>query len=211
MVGQCRYLFPIRTLLSILHDVGGGIWEATWDPLNVAPLVTLNAVAFERSPSVSSIAAAIDVVVNPPGINAPARISAVVNAASSGQAKRQIVTPGSYVAICWSKSHGQCGEFSAGTIPLPSALNDTRVFLGGQSLRLDYASPGQINALIAQNLNPNTSYPLSDPARVKPVVCLRRLRWLSTNQGIYTARSLSGAGQGVVEIAGTTLRARADR
>ena len=202
--GAVQISFSDQDASVDLHDVGGGIWEATWDPLNVAPLVTLNAVAFERSPSVSSIAAAIDVVVNPPGINAPARISAVVNAASSGQAKRQIVTPGSYVAI-YGASLTASGEFSAGTIPLPSALNDTRVFLGGQSLRLDYASPGQINALIAQNLNPNTSYPLviqrgSSQSVPAPLTVVEY------QPGIYTL-DLSGAGQGVVEIAGTTLLA----
>jgi len=187
-----------------LHDVGGGIWEGTWVPVNAAPLVTLNAVALERTPELGSITAGVVVTVMPEVLNAPAQVSVVVNAASGAQAIRQVVTPGGYVAI-YGANLASTGEPSAGTVPLPSTLNGTQAFLGGQPVPLIYANPSQVNALIPQSLNPNTSYQLviqrgSTQSVPAPVTVAEY------QPGIYTL-DLSGSGQGVVEIAGTTLLA----
>ena len=187
-----------------LHDIGGGIWEGTWTPVNAATPVTLQAVAFEHSSGLSSIAAGIAVSVLAASGNAPAQISALVNAASSAQAMLQIATPGSYVAI-YGTGLASAGDAIASTIPLPSTLNGTQVFLGGQPLPLIYAGTGQINALIPQNLNPNTSYQLV-VQRGSTMSVPASLTVTEYQPGIYTL-NLSGAGQGIVEIAGTTLLA----
>jgi uncharacterized protein (TIGR03437 family) len=187
-----------------LHDIGGGIWEGTWTPVNAAALVTLQAVASELSPSLSSMSAAIAVTVQPASANAPGMTSGVVNAASGAQAIPQIVTPGSYVAI-YGTSLASNGESIADTIPLPGTLNGTQLFLGGQRMPLLYAGGGQVNALIPQNLNPNTSYQLV----VQRGSTLSAPAYLTTSgyqPGIYTL-DFSGSGQGIVEIAGTTLLA----
>jgi uncharacterized protein (TIGR03437 family) len=132
-------------------------------------------------------------------------ISGVVNAAgSSAQAAPQIVTPGSYVAI-YGTSLASNGEPVADTIPLPGMLNDTQVFLGGQAMPLIYAGAGQVNAVIPQNLNPNTSYQLLIQ-RGSTLSAPAPLTVAAYQPGIYTL-DLSGAGQGIAEIAGTTLLA----
>jgi uncharacterized protein (TIGR03437 family) len=187
-----------------LHDIGGGIWEGTWTPVNAAALVTLQAVASELSPRLSSMAAGIAVAVQPASINAPAMTSGVVNAASGALAIPQIVTPGSYVAI-YGTSLASNGETVAHTIPLPGTLNGTQLFLGGRSMPLIYAGAGQVNALIPQNLNPNTSYQLLIQ-RGSTLSVPAPLTVSEYQPAIYTL-DFSGAGQGIVEIAGTTLLA----
>ena len=84
-------------------------------------------------------------------------------------------------------------------------MNGTQLFLGGQPLPLMYASAGQVNALIPQNLNPNTSYQLV-VQRGSTISVPAPLTVTEYQPGIYTL-DLSGAGQGIVEIAGTTLLA----
>jgi uncharacterized protein (TIGR03437 family) len=172
--------------------------------VNAGAQVTLQAVASELSPALSSIAAGVAVTVQPAPLDAPALISGAVNAAGSAQTTPRIVTPGSYVAI-YGTGLASSGTQLAGAIPLPTRLNGAQLLLGNQPLPLLYASPGQVNALIPQSLNPITSYQLvvqrgatlSVPA---PLVVAEY------QSGIYTL-DLSGAGQGIVEIAGTTLLA----
>lgn len=187
-----------------LSDIGEGIWEGTWIPAGAPAQVTLQAVSSEQSLGLSSIPAGIAVTVRPASLDAPARISAVVNAASSVQAKPLIVTPGSYVAI-YGTGLASNGAPLAGVIPLPTALNGTQLLLGDQPLPLLYAGPGQVNALIPQKLNPNTSYQLV-LQRGSTVSVPASLTVAEYQPGIYTL-DLSGGGQGIVEIAGTTLLA----
>jgi uncharacterized protein (TIGR03437 family) len=190
-----------------LHDVGGGLWEGTWTPVNTAPLVTLQAAAVELSSGLDSIADGIAVSVQPAPVNSPAQVLGVVNAASGPQAAPRIVTPGSYVAI-YGTNLASGGGPAATTIPLPSTLNGTQLFLAGQPVPLIYADSGQINALIPQNLNPNTSYQLVVQRGATMSVPMP-LTIAEYQPGIYTL-DLSGAGQGVVEIAGTPLLAAPD-
>jgi uncharacterized protein (TIGR03437 family) len=202
--GAAQVSFGDQDTSVDLHDVGGGIWEGTWIPVNTATSVALQAVAFERSPQLSSVPSGIALTVLPAASNPEAQISGVVNAASSGRATPQIVTPGSYVAI-YGTSLAPSGGAVANSIPLPAVLNDTKLFLGGQSLPLIYAGSGQINALIPRNLNPNASYQLV-VQRGSTMSVPIPLTVAQYQPGIYTF-DLSGAGQGIVEIAGTTLLA----
>jgi len=79
------------------------------------------------------------------------------------------------------------------------------LFLGGQPLPLLYAGPGQVDALIPQKLNPDTSYQLVVQRGTTLSVPVP-LVVAEYQPGIYTL-NLSGAGQGIVAIAGTTLLA----
>jgi uncharacterized protein (TIGR03437 family) len=187
-----------------LRDIGSGIWEGTWTPVNTAQQVALQAVSSEQSLGLSSIAAGIAVKVQPASLNAAAQISAVVNAASGAQDKPRIVTPGSYVAI-YGTGLASNEAALAGVTPLPTALNDTQLLLGDQPLPLLYAGSGQVNALIPQKLNPNTSYQLV-VQRGSTLSVPIPLTVAEYQPGIYSL-DLSGAGQGIVEIAGTTLLA----
>jgi len=187
-----------------LQDVGGGLWEGTWTPVNPLAPVNLQAVASEQSLGLSSIAAGISVTVQPAPSNAPGLTSGVVNAAVSAQATPQIVAPGSYVAI-YGTGLASNEVPLASTVPLPTSLNGTELFLGGQPLPLLYAGPGQVDALIPQKLNPDTSYQLVVQRGTTLSVPVP-LVVAEYQPGIYTL-NLSGAGQGIVEIAGTTLLA----
>jgi uncharacterized protein (TIGR03437 family) len=202
--GAAQVSFGNQDASIDLHDIGSGIWEGTWTPVKAAALVTLQAVASRLSAGLSSSAAGTAVTVQPASINAPGQISAVVNAAGSAQAMRQIVTPGSYVAI-YGTSLASNGEPVADGIPLPGTLNGTQLFLGGQPMPLIYAGPGQVNALIPQNLNPNATYQVV-VQRGSTLSVPAPLTVAEYQPGIYTL-DLSGTGQGIVEIAGTTLLA----
>jgi uncharacterized protein (TIGR03437 family) len=115
-----------------------------------------------------------------------------------------VVAPGSYVAIYGSGLAGS-GSPLATSIPLPSTLNGTQVFLGGLPMPLLYAGPAQVNALVPQSLNPNTAYQLVI-ARGSTLSVPVPLTVTALQPAIYT-ENLSGSGQGIVEIAGTALLA----
>jgi uncharacterized protein (TIGR03437 family) len=184
-----------------LTDIGGGIWEGTWTPVSAAQSVTLQAVASEQSLALSLLEAKVAVTVVPAGPNAAPQISTIVNAATGAFATPQVVTPGSYVAIYGTRLAS--GEALAGSTPLPGTLTGTRAFIGGQPLPLIYAASGQINALIPQNLTPNTFSQIviqrGSTLSASAVLTVARYQ-----PGIYTF-DLSGGGQGIVEIGGTTL------
>jgi uncharacterized protein (TIGR03437 family) len=143
--------------------------------------------------------------VNLPSSTGAAQLHGVVNAASGSAATPQIVAPGSFVAI-YGILLASGAPVSGSTLPLLTTLSDTQLLLGGQPLPLSYASAGQVNALIPQNLNPNASYSLvvkrgstrSVPTQVNTV---------AVEPGIYTVNQ-SGTGQGVIQIANTPLLAQ---
>jgi uncharacterized protein (TIGR03437 family) len=202
--GAAQVSFSDMDVAIDLHDVGDGIWEGTWAPVKSVAQVKLHAVAFEKSPRLSSVAAGIAVSVRPSPVDAPAQVLAVVNAASGSHATPWIVTPGGYVTL-YGTGLASNGQPIAGTLPLPGNLNGTQLFLGGQPLPLVYAGPGQINALIPQNLNPDASYQLV-VQRGSTMSVPMPLTVAEYQPGIYTL-DMSGAGQGAAEIAGTTLLA----
>jgi uncharacterized protein (TIGR03437 family) len=202
--GAAQVAFDDQDASVDLQDVGGGIWEGSWVPVNATPLATLHAVVSEQLLGLGSIGAGTVVAVNPAALDAPAQISAVVNAASSAQALGQIVTPGGFITIYGTRLASN-GKPIAGTTPLPTTLNDTEVFLGSRALPLIYAGPGQVNALIPQSLNPNTSYQLVIQ-RGSTLSAPTPLTVAEYQPGIYTLDQ-SGGGQGVAEVAGTTLLA----
>ena len=82
--GLAQVSFSDQDPAVVLNDIGGGIWEGTWVPVNTTPTVQVRAVASQSPAGLRSIAAAIAVTVNrrPPRAG---RTSGVVNAASSVQ------------------------------------------------------------------------------------------------------------------------------
>jgi uncharacterized protein (TIGR03437 family) len=207
--GTVRVAFGNGDAPISLSDNGNGIWEATWLPTAAGSPVTLQATASEQTPGLASVssgivASGISLTVMPAAANAPGLVSGVVNAASAAQAVPQFVAPGSYVAIYGSGLAGS-GSPLATNIPLPTSLNGTQLFLGGQAMPLLYASSGQVNALVPQSLNPNTAYQLV-VARGSTLSVPIPLTVAAVQPAIYT-QNLSGSGQGIVEIAGTSLLA----
>jgi uncharacterized protein (TIGR03437 family) len=128
-------------------------------------------------------------------IGTPPKVTGIVNAASSGGATPSVVSAGSYVAI-YGTGLTATGNRSATSLPLPTTLNGTQVTLGGIAMPLLYASSGQVNGLVPQELGPNNSYPLivnNGTAQTAPVMVLVK----ELQPGIYTVDQ-SGSGPGVV-------------
>ncbi len=188
-----------------LVDIGGGLWEGTWTPANAAAAVTLQLLAKASSgTAVFTGSATASVAVQPITAAAAALPTGIANAASGKQATATVVTPGAYVAIYGAGLAGN-GAPAATSIPLPTSLNGTQVLLGNQPLPLSYAGGGQINGVVPQGLAANTQYDLviQRGATQSVAVPLTVARY---QPGVYTVDA-SGSGQGVVEIAGTTLLA----
>src|SRR6185437_14484801 len=85
---------------------------------------------------------------------------------------------------------------AATSVPLPTTLNGTQVFIGSQQVSLIYAGANQINAVVPRNLQPGVSYPLvvaNGLSRSTSVM----LSVAHAQPAIYTANA-SGSGQGVI-------------
>jgi len=133
-------------------------------------------------------------------------ISAVLPAAAGANASPGVLTPGSYVSIYGTNLAGG-GNPDANTLPLPTALNGAQVFLGSTPLHLNYAGPGQINAIVPRDLSAGASYSLTvvngGYSSAAVPVSIADIR-----PAIFSIDS-SGSGQGDIYIAGTTTLASA--
>ncbi len=196
--GTVQVMFSSGDAGLDLHDVGLGIWEATWTPANPAAQVTLQVVAAEQGitldPALNADASVTVTVPAATAASAP-QPTGVANAASAAQAIPGVVAPGSYVAIYGTGLAGG-GSPSAVSLPLPAMLTGTQLLLGGIPMPLLYAGAGQVNALVPQGLAPNASYPLmvvSGTTQSVPVA----LTVAELQPGIYTTGFL-GSGAGIV-------------
>lgn len=191
-----------------LHKIGSGMWEATWVPANSSsgPVqLTASAALPANAKAISGSATMSVPSVQPAFSNGAANPAAILDAALGAQAIPFAVTPGSYIAI-YGNFLADSGSAGASAIPLPQTLASTQVFLGGQPMPVLYASPSQMNVVVPQNLTPgatlslevehNSTYSAPVPVTVSAL-----------SPGIYTLND-SGAGPGVVQIAGTTLLAQ---
>jgi uncharacterized protein (TIGR03437 family) len=145
-----------------LNDVGSGIWEATWAPVNAAKQVMLQVEASEAGITLNpalDIATNVTVTVQGATATSAPLPTGATNAASAAQATVGLVAPGSYVSIYGLAIAGNGNPF-ASSLPLPTTLNGTQLLLGGIPMPLVYAGAGQVNALVPQELAPNASYPL---------------------------------------------------
>jgi uncharacterized protein (TIGR03437 family) len=169
-----------------LHDVGGGVWEATWTPANAA-----NAVTAQVLPS----GALVTVSVQAAAAGAAGQVTGVANAAGAGQAVPGVVAPMSYVAIYGTGLAGT-GAGSATQLPLPTTLNGTQLLLGGLPMPLLYAGPGQVNALVPEGLAANGTYPLVVVRGATQSVPVP-VTVAAVAPGVYTVDT-SGSGAGIV-------------
>lgn len=181
-----------------LNSVGSGIWEATWVPQNAASSVALQVTASENGLIVNSslsVLSSVTVVVLAASANAAPQPTGIANAASGSQATPEVVAPGSYIAIYGTGLAGG-GNPAATSLPLPTTLDGTQLFLGGLPMPLLYAGGGQVNALVPEGIAPNATYPLvvvRGTAQSVPVA----LTVTELQPGAYTVNT-SGSGAGIV-------------
>lgn len=186
-----------------LHDVGSGIWEATWNPVHAAAAsgtgVTLQVAASEAGITLNpalTVGTSVTVTVQGATATSAPQPTGVANAASAAHATPGVVAPGSYVAIYGTGLAGN-GNPSATSLPLPATLNGTQLLLGGIPMPLLYAGASQVNALVPQGIAPNAPYPLvvvvNGTTQSVPVA----LTVTELQPGVYTT-DFTGAGAGIV-------------
>ncbi len=142
---------PPINLLS-LKD---GRWSATWQPRNAATsqvTVSLAARLLDGlSQGVTSINLSARTNLDPPQVGA----GAIVSAASLAQ---PVIAPGSVISIFGAHF---ADSLVVGTdLPLATEINGTEVILAGRSLPLLFVSPGQVNALVPNDVPVNATHQL---------------------------------------------------
>ena len=123
------------------------------------------------------------------------QVTGIVNAATSGAATPFVVSPGGYVTIYGTQLSNPATNSTAASLPLPTTLNGTQVTIGELPMPLLFASSGQINALVPQELGPNNSYPLVVMNSAFTVPVMVKVKELQP--GVYTVDQ-SGFGSGIV-------------
>lgn len=124
------------------------------------------------------------------------QVTGIVNAAISGAAIPSVISPGSFITIYGTQLSNPATNTSAASLPLPTTLNQTQVTIGELPINLLYVSSGQINALVPQEIGPNSSYPLvvmSNAGYTTPVTVMVQ----ELQPGVYTLDQ-SGSGAGIV-------------
>jgi uncharacterized protein (TIGR03437 family) len=147
-----------------MRSLGNGMWDGTWPVRTQAALVTLtviaqNATAVQGS---STINGALEATIPQPMVNSS---NGVQNSASlTLAAPGAPVAPGEFISIFGQQLSG--GQSPAGAGSLPTALAGTTVLIGSQTgsangqfqaLPLQFASGGQVNALVPYGTSTNTN------------------------------------------------------
>jgi uncharacterized protein (TIGR03437 family) len=138
-----------------LTSLNNGTWQATWyaGAPDAGQPVKLTVTADEMQPPISGTAE-----VNG-GISASQEQPMIMPGGVVGAASPVSFTalaPGGIISIYGSLLADSSA--SATNIPLPTTLGNANVIIGGQTVPLYFASPGQINAVVPFGLNTNTSY-----------------------------------------------------
>jgi len=138
-----------------LTSLNDGRWSATWQPSSASTQVVITVDAQQNPPPLAgtqSIGGALQANPTTPAINA----GGVVSAAK--YANNQPLASGSFTSIYGV--HLSAGQNPALSLPLETQLGATQVVLGGRALPLQYASDGQVNAVIPYDVPPNTTQQL---------------------------------------------------
>ena len=200
--GGAQVTFGNQDAPLSLTDSGGGVWEGTWIPTNAGSNVSVGVIA--TSGTLQSATASIAVSVADPSAGAAPQPSGVVNAASSAQAAPMVVAPGAFITV-YGTGMASGNAVAGATVPLPSVLNGAQLLLGNQALPLSYSSTGQINGVVPQGLNPDTTYQLV-AARGMTLSVPIPITITPYQPAIFSVNS-TGSGQGAVLLAGTSVLA----
>ena len=174
--------------LTSLRD---GRWTGTWQPRNVVPQVTVTVKAQQSAPPLlgtESIGGGLQANPSVPVISAGGAVSAASNLA------QQPLAPGSFVSIYGS--HLSSALLQSPKLPLETDLGGTQAILAGRPLPLQFASDGQINAIVPFDVPVNTTLQLTvrqgnSVSGVEPVT-------VAAAQPAVFTRDLSGKGAGII-------------
>ena len=174
-----------------LTSLNDGRWSATWQPRASATQVTITATAQEAAPSISgtaSIGGALKSNPSTPVISAGGAVSAASFVAN------QPLAPGGFVSIFGANLSS--GLNQSPTLPLATQLGATQVVMAGRSLPLQFATGGQINAIIPYDIPANATQQLivvNGPAYSQPEPVIVA----PAQPAVFTADA-SGTGAGIV-------------
>jgi uncharacterized protein (TIGR03437 family) len=196
--GQPLLAGPGRTVRAesagqtvFLEHSAGGSWEATLD-LDAGGMQTIEVTAQDQARGLTGHATIADDIQPALAVRPEIDSGGVVHGASY----LQPLSPGSIISIFGDNQ--ATGSSESTTLPLPELLAGARVRAGGAFLPLFFSSPGQVNAGLPYNLDPNSgpaslvvfrgSIP-SDP---------EELPLTAANPGLFTLNS-SGTGEGIFQ------------
>jgi uncharacterized protein (TIGR03437 family) len=174
-----------------LTSLNDGRWSATWQPRASATQVTITANAQETTPSLSgtaSIGGALKSNPSTPVISAGGAVSAASFVAN------QPLAPGGFVSIFGANLSS--GLNQSPTLPLATQLGATQVVMAGRPLPLQFATGGQINAIIPYDIPANATQQLvvvNGPAYSQPEPVIVA----PAQPAVFTADA-SGTGVGIV-------------
>ena len=177
-----------------LGSLKDGRWTATWQPRNTSSAqVTITVKAQQTQPSLQGseqIGGGLQANTAVPIISA----GGVVSAASI--AAQQPLAPGTFISI-YGTNLSQ-GLDSSATLPLSTKLAGAQVILGGKQLPLQFASTGQINAIVGFDVPPNTTQQLivqqgSTVSVPEPVT-------IAPAQPAVFTPDASGKGPGIIDV-----------
>jgi uncharacterized protein (TIGR03437 family) len=128
-----------------------GMYSGTWTPRSTGPQVSINALANASGFSAAHLQITGQVVPNSAPVLTPHGTLHVFNPQVGAP-----LAPGTIVQI-YGSGLAPTGTV-ANTIPLPKAMTGTSLIIGGITAPLYYVGPGQINAQIPFELDPNGQY-----------------------------------------------------
>ncbi len=128
-----------------------GMYSGTWTPRSTGPQVSINALANASGFSAAHLQITGQVVPNSAPVLTPHGTLHVFNPQVGAP-----LAPGTIVQI-YGSGLAPAGAV-ASTIPLPKAMTGTSLIIGGIAAPLFYVGPGQINAQIPFELDPNGQY-----------------------------------------------------
>jgi uncharacterized protein (TIGR03437 family) len=142
----------------VMGPLNDGTWQATWATAKSSVgAVTLTITASDNQAQLTGtrqVNGTLSSPKTPPSITQAGVVSAAVPVSFTP------LVPGGLIAIYGSLLADNAVPAPANRFPLPTALGNTNVIIGGQIAPLLYASPTQINAVVPFGLNTNTTYSL---------------------------------------------------
>jgi uncharacterized protein (TIGR03437 family) len=138
----------------VLTPLKGGHWEGTWATSDKAlAQLTLTLQAQDLAGQIHgtrAVSGALQSPTDPPTYNQAGIVSTAANQSFVALA------PGSIISIYGDRLAESI--LGAPSIPLPGKLVDTEVFMAGLKLPLYYVGQGQVNAIVPNELNVNTTH-----------------------------------------------------
>jgi uncharacterized protein (TIGR03437 family) len=169
-----------------------GEWSITWaaaHPVTSSLVVTVTAVAEGLQGTASTQGTAVD------NLDAPIVFpNGVVSAGSYSRSATP--SPGELVAVFGKQFADDVA--TAGTLPLPTILQGTKVLLQGLPIPLVFTSSGQINAQVPYNI-PGTNVPILIQRGNTSYSVPQYVTLVTAQPAIFT-KDLSGAGQGHIYV-----------